>query len=104
MFIFPISDWCYLWLLGKIVTDWESAMFSMDPSTPEKKTRITLSKQSGLKLLLWYTYYIIGILPSAILTTIFTNVPLFTLYKGFSSWRIDKCTVYVAHKNIKRGN
>lgn len=52
MFLFLISGWCYLRLLGKIVTDWESATFSMDPSTLEKKARITLPRQSGLKVLL----------------------------------------------------
>lgn len=102
MFLFLIADWCYLWLLGKIVTDWESAAFSMDPPTPEKKASITLPKQSGLKVLLRYTYDIIRIRPPAILTTIFTNVPLFTLFKDFwFSWRIDKCTVCLAHKKYK---
>lgn len=37
--VFLLSDWCYLRFLGKIVTDWESATFSTDPSTPEKKAK-----------------------------------------------------------------
>lgn len=75
----------------------------MDPSTPEKKARITPSKQSSLQVLLLYTYH---------QNTAFCNThhhlhwdPSFHSIEGFFISEGEKNAIYVLHiKNIKDSN
>lgn len=98
MFLFLVTDWCSLWLLDKLVTDWESATFFHGPIHTREEKQSNAS-QGGPKVRLWYINY----------TVCNTRHHLYqcssSLYiRTLFAWRIYKCTVYIAHKNIKGGN
>lgn len=82
MFLLLISDWRYLWLLGRTVTVC-NIFHGHNYAREESQCNISLAEQRGLKLLLWYMCLITRIPLWAILSTIFANVHHFPPYKVF---------------------